>query len=168
MSGIRTRSSSSAQGPEDMRLSLEHQNQSKTSEKLACEQAFSRAGWGEGKAKAKSFSFLAIFPQTESLFTGYWKMGYFDRVRSRYSPFPWVRYSLVTRSIDRKPRDWGLARSAFTRHFVPRSPFGRRSSVTLRATYCAPARIWLAVIDFQNGEQKSRSGSHKKRRNRLQ
>ena len=71
MSGIRTRSSSSAQGPEDMRLSLEHQNQSKTSEKLACEQAFSRAGWGEGKAKAKSFSFLAIFPQTESLFTGY-------------------------------------------------------------------------------------------------
>ena len=71
-----------------MRLSLEHQNQSKTSEKLACEQAFSRAGWGEEKAKAKSFSFLAIFPQTESLFTGYWKVGYFDRVRSRYSPFP--------------------------------------------------------------------------------
>ena len=29
---------------------------------LACEQAFSRAGWG--------FPFLAIFPQTESLFTG--------------------------------------------------------------------------------------------------
>ena len=27
--------------------------------------------------------------------------------------------------------------------------------------------IWLAVIDFQNGEQQSRSGSDKKRRNRL-
>ena len=27
---------------------------------------------------------------------------------------------------------------------------------------------WLAVIDFQNGEQQSRSRSDKKRRNRLQ
>ena len=43
--------------------------------------------------------------------------------------------------IYRKPRDWGL-----------------------RATFRAPARIWLAVIDFQNGEQQSRSGSEKKRR----
>ena len=39
-------------------------------ERVACEQAFSRAGWGEGKAKIP-FPFLAIFPQTESLFTGY-------------------------------------------------------------------------------------------------
>ena len=53
-----------------------------------------------------------------------WKSGLF-----------WSRYSFVTHSIDRKPRDWGLARSAysikyvlsFTRHFVPRSPFGRRA-----------------------------------------
>ena len=37
---------------------------------IACEQAFSRAGWGEGKAPFP-FPFLAIFPQTESLFTGY-------------------------------------------------------------------------------------------------
>ena len=37
-------------------------------------------------------------------------------------------------------------------------PFGRQPSVTLRATFRAPARIWLAVIDFQNGEQQSRSG----------
>ena len=37
----------------------------------------------------------------------------------------------------------------------------------LRETCRAPARIWLAVIDFQNGEQQSRSGSDKKRRNRL-
>ena len=34
--------------------------------------------------------------------------------------------------------------------------------------FCAPARLWLAVIDFQNGERQSRSGSVKKRRNRLQ
>ena len=34
-----------------------------------------------------------------------------------------------------------------------------RASVVLRATCRAPARIWLAVIDFQNGEQQSRSGS---------
>ena len=33
---------------------------------------------------------------------------------------------------------------------------------------CAPARLWLAVIDFQNGERQSRSESDKKRRNRLQ
>ena len=32
----------------------------------------------------------------------------------------------------------------------------------------AQARIWRAVIDFQNGEQQSRSGSDKKRRNGLQ
>ena len=32
----------------------------------------------------------------------------------------------------------------------------------------APARIWLAVIDFQNGEQQSQPGSDKKRRNCLQ
>ena len=43
-----------------------------------------------------------------------------------------------------------------------------RASVALRATCRAPARIWLAVIDFQNGEQQSRSGSDEKRRNRLQ
>ena len=49
----------------------------------------------------------------------------------------WSRYSFVTHSIDRKPRDWGLARSALC------------SSVTLRATCRAPARIRLAVIDFQ-------------------
>ena len=43
-----------------------------------------------------------------------------------------------------------------------------RASVALRVTCCAPARIWLAVIDFQNSEQQSRSGSDKKRRSRLQ
>ena len=43
-----------------------------------------------------------------------------------------------------------------------------RASVALRATCRAPARLWLAVIDFQNCEQQSRSGSGKKRRNRLQ
>ena len=53
------------------------------------------------------------------------------------------------------------------RHFVPRSPFRRPPSVTLRTTCREPARIWVAVIDFQNGEQQSRSGSDKKRRNRL-
>ena len=42
------------------------------------------------------------------------------------------------------------------------------ASVALRHTFCASARIWLAVIDFQNGEQQSRSGSDKKGRNRLQ
>ena len=30
------------------------------------------------------------------------------------------------------------------------------------------ARVWLAVTDFQSGEQQSRSGSDKKRRYRLQ
>ena len=29
----------------------------------------------------------------------------------------------------------------------------RQPSVTLPATFRAPARTWLAVIDFQNGEQ---------------
>ena len=59
--------------------------------------------------------------------------------------------------------------------YIPQTkrPCGRarltlRASVALRATCRAPARIWLAVSDFQNGEQQSRSRSDKKRRNRLQ
>ena len=55
----------------------------------------------------------------------------------------WSRYSfVVTHSIYRKPRDWGLARLAL------------RASVALLATCRTPARIWLAVIDFQNGERR--------------
>ena len=57
----------------------------------------------------------------------------------------WSRYSFVTHSIDRKPRDWGLARSAYSPFFYS----ALRASVALRATCRAPARIWLAVIDFQ-------------------
>ena len=40
--------------------------------------------------------------------------------------------------------------------------------VALQATLHVPARLWLAVIDFQSGEQQSRSGSDKKRINHLQ
>ena len=47
-------------------------------------------------------------------------------------------HSFVTHSIDRKPRDWGFAVSALP------------ASVAFRATCRAPARIWLAVMDFQN------------------
>ena len=57
----------------------------------------------------------------------------------------WSCYSFVTHSIDRKPRDWGLARSAYSYSAL-------HASVALRATCCAPPRLWLAVIDFQNGE----------------
>ena len=58
----------------------------------------------------------------------------------------WSRCSFVTHSIDRKPRDWGLARSAYSiKYFYS----ALRASVALRATCRAPARIWLAVIDFQ-------------------
>ena len=89
---------SSTQGPaEEMCLSLEHQNPSKTSE----------------------------------------KMGYFDR---------------VTVSL----------------HILLTANQETEGSVTLRETFRAPARIWLAVIEFQNGEQQSRSESDKKQRNRLQ
>ena len=59
----------------------------------------------------------------------------------------WSRNSFVTHSIDRKPRDWGLARSAYSIKYFFYSAL--RASVALRATCCAPARIWLAVIDFQ-------------------
>ena len=37
---------------------------------LACTQAFSQVGWGEGKAP-RSLPFPRYFSQTESLFTGY-------------------------------------------------------------------------------------------------
>ena len=80
-------------------------------------------------------------------------MGYFDRVTVSLH----VLYTANQVSEGSQDR--------LTVHFVPRS---RWPSVALRATCCAPARLWLAVIDFQNGEQQSRSGSDKKRINRLQ
>ena len=81
-----------------------------------------------------------------------WKNGFFW---SRYS-FRYIFYRSQTKRL--RARKIGLQCPFFTRHFVPRSSFGRQPSVTLRATFRAPARIWHAVIDFQNGEQQSRSG----------
>ena len=65
------------------------------------------------------------------------------------------------KSKERKGKGGGelFAQDRLTRYSVPLSPSGECR---------APARIWLAVIDFQNGEQQSRSGSDKKRRNGLQ
>ena len=68
------------QGPEEMCLSLEHQNPSKTSE----------------------------------------KMGYFDRVTVRYSFYRQQTKRLRASKI-------GLQSIFLLGHFVPRSPFGRRS-----------------------------------------
>ena len=68
----------------------------------------------------------------------------------------WWRYSFVTH-IDRKPRDWGLARSIKSLFLLGTSCLGRPCSVTLRGTFRAPARTWLAVIDFQNDQQQSRT-----------
>ena len=59
------------------------------------------------------------------------------------------------------------ARKIGLQYFVLKLRAVLRASVA-RATCSAPARIWLAVIDFQNGEQQGRFGSDKKRRNRLQ
>ena len=73
----------------------------------------------------------------------------------------WSRYDFVTHSIDRKPRDWGLARSACT------SCLGRPPGDGLRSTFGRRAvrkrGYGLRLLIF-----KSRSGSDKKRRNRLQ
>ena len=93
------------QGPEEMCLSLEHQNPSKTAEKK----------WAI--LIALQFPHTFYIPQTKRL----------------------------------RVRKIGLQYLAL------------RASVALRATCRAPARKWLAVIDFQNGEQRSRSGSDKKR-----
>ena len=90
-------------------------------------------------------------------------MGYFDRVDDRVTVSLQILYTANQETEGSQDR-----LTVFTRHFVPRLPFGRRSSVALRATCRAPARLWLAVIDFQNGQQQSRSGSDKKRRSRLQ
>ena len=103
--------SKKAQGPEEMSLSLKHQNSSKPLKKLVI-------------LIALQFRYTFYRPQTKRL----------------------------------RARKIGLPYKQVTQHFVPRSPFGRQPSVTLRATFRAPARIWLAVIDFQNGEQQSRSG----------
>ena len=78
-------------------------------------------------------------------------MGYFDRVTVCYSFYRPQTKRLRASKI-------GLQSIFLLGHFVPRSPFGRQPSVTLRPTFRAQARIWLAVIDFQNGEQQSRCG----------
>ena len=79
------------------------------------------------------------------------KMGYFDRVTVS---LPDTFYRPQTKRL--RARKIGL--QSFL--LLGTSCLGR-PSVTLRATCRAPARIWLAVIDFQNGEQQSRSGSDK-------
>ena len=98
---------STSQGPEEMCLSLEHQNPSKTSEKMF---------------------FFFFYRVTASLHILYTANQETECSQNRLTVF----------------------------------------SVALRETYCVPARLWLAVIDFQSGEQQSRSESDKKRRNRLQ
>ena len=81
------------------------------------------------------------------------KIGYFHRVDDRVTTSLHILYTANQETEGSQDR---LFHSAL------------RASVALRATCRAPARLWLAVIDFQNGEQQSRSGSDKKRRNRLQ
>ena len=102
-----------AQGPEEMCLSLEYQNPSKTSEKWVI-------------LIALQFRYTFYRPQTKRLRAR--KIGLQYKIRKVLS---------------------------FTRHFVPRSPFGRRA-VRQRG-------YGLRLLIF-----KSRSGSDKKRRNRLQ
>ena len=88
-----------SQGPEEMCLSLEHQNPSKTSK----------------------------------------KMGYFDRVeRLQFR-------NTFYRPQTKRPR----ARKIGLQYKILGTSCLGRPSVTLRATCRAPARIWLAVIDFQ-------------------
>ena len=116
-------------------------------------------------------------------------MGYFDRVDDRVTVSLHILYTANQETKGSQDRLIVLLllrfRSQFTSvtkccgshrtksrgtSFLP-CPFfllGTSCSVALRATCRAPARLWLAVIDFQNGEQQSRSGSDKKRRNRLQ
>ena len=101
-----------SQGPEEMGLSLEHQNPSKTSEKWV----------------------ILIALQ-----------------------FRYTFYVLQTKRL--RARKIGLQYKIFYSAL--------RASVALRATCLALTRIWLAVIDFQNGEQESRSGPDKNQRNRL-
>ena len=105
------------QGPEEMCLSLEHQNPSKTCEKWVI-------------LIALQFRYTFYIPQTK-------------RLRARKIG---LQYKI---------------RKACPLFLLGTSCLGR-------ATSCAPARLWLAVIDFQNGERQSRSGSEKKRSNRLQ
>ena len=113
---------SGAQGPEEMCLSLEHQNASKTSEKWVILIALTIA---------LQFRYTFCIPQAKRLRT----------------------------------RKIGLQYKIWTCPFFYSALL---ASVALRATCRAPARPWLAVIDFQNGEQQSRLASDRKRRNRLQ
>ena len=58
----------------------------------------------------------------------------------------WSRYGFVTHSIDRKSRDWGLARSAS--HFVPRSPFGHPSGDVPCASEDMACGYWFSKVDL--------------------
>ena len=135
MSGVRTRSSSSAQSPEETCLSLAHQNPSKTSEKWVILIALI----------ALQFRYTFYRPQTKRLRAR--KIGLQYKIRKGRKQI-WGRFSnpflLLGSSCLGSPSGDGL-----------RSPFGRRA-VRQRG-------YGLRLLIF-----KSRSGSDKKRRNRLQ
>ena len=106
----------------------------------------------------------------------------------RRSMYPWVQgpeemcFSLEHQKSSKTSKKWVILIALQFRYTFYRQQTKRlrarkigfifysalRASVALRATCRAPAKIWLAVIDCQDGEQQSRSGSDKKRRNRLQ
>ena len=71
------------------------------------------------------------------------KMGYFDRVQFLYAEGPFFNFYFLSLSL------------FFFFFFYS----ALRALIALRVTCSVPARIWLAVIDFQNGKQQSRSGS---------
>ena len=79
------------------------------------------------------------------------KMGYFDRIDDHVKVSLHILYTANQETEGSQDRLMAL-----------------RALVALRATCHAPVRLWLAVIDFQNGKQQSRSGSDKKRTNHLQ
>ena len=92
------------QGPEEMCLSLEHQNPSKTFE----------------------------------------KMSYFDR----------VTVSLHILQTANQETEGSQDRLIYTRHFVPRSPFGRQPSVTLRRRSVRQRGYSLRLLIFKMANNK--------------
>ena len=72
--------------------------------------------------------------RTSKPFENLWKNGLF-----------WSRYSFVTHSIDAKPRDWGLARSAYSIecfHMTSRWPHWCPKTMKRRPRWCPKQVLW--------------------------
>ena len=107
-----------------------------------------KGNWGQGREqKLEAFTAFSRTPtgsrgdvfviRTSKPIENLWKNGLF-----------WSRYSFVTHSIGRKPRDWGLARSARASGALWATAFGHPSGDVPCASENMACGYWFSKVDL--------------------